>query len=37
MSTRQRMREIALAAVIGLPIWYVGWQLLAHLQEAIGL
>jgi hypothetical protein len=35
MSTRQRMREIALAAVIGLPIWWIGWQLLDGLKGAL--
>lgn len=32
-----RKREIALTALIGLPIWYVGWQILDALKLAAGL
>lgn len=28
-------KEIAFTALIGLPIWYVGWQILAYIQAEI--
>lgn len=31
----ERDRDIARAALIGLPIWYVGWQILDALKGAL--